>query len=198
MLFAPDPFFASEKAGGPARVALGPHFHLRGANMGIAKCQLCGEELPAAELSEHRRDKHPEYWSEIHSKGGKSRAKTGTPAGAVTGVSVATAAGAPAGPKQVPAELAENRSRQPKTEAKTAGPKEEQQVKGRFITKVVDISGDILVLYWLAKAAFPDYEATEREWIADCIRQSYAEHSEELGLNKLFDKTCEAFPVGAV
>jgi hypothetical protein len=84
----------------------------------------------------------------------------------------------------------------PQNEAKTAEVKEEQQIKGRFITKIVDLPGDILVLYWLAKAAFPEYDANEGEWIADCVRQFYAEHSEELGLNKLFDKTYEAIPLG--
>jgi hypothetical protein len=57
---------------------------------------------------------------------------------------------------------------------------EQQQIKGGFITKTVDLPGDILVLYWLAKAAFSEYDATEGEWIAYCIRQFYAEHSDEM------------------
>ena len=93
-------------------------------------------------------------------------------------------------------EQPKTKTTKPQSEAKTAEIKEEQQVKGRFITKMVDLPGDILVLYWLAKAAFPEYDANEGEWIADCVRQFYAEHSEELGLNKLFDKTYEAVPLG--
>lgn len=67
--------------------------------------------------------------------------------------------------------------------------KQEAQLKGRFISKTIDLPGELLVFYWLAKAAFPEYDATEGQWITDCINQFYAEHSEELGLNKLFDKT---------
>ncbi|MFC2042075.1 hypothetical protein ACFLTV_01040 [Chloroflexota bacterium] len=74
----------------------------------------------------------------------------------------------------------ESKENQPEKEAKKSETKEEQQVKGRFVTKVVNLPGDILVLYWLAKAAFPEYHATEGEWIADCVRQFYAEHSDEL------------------
>ena len=68
-------------------------------------------------------------------------------------------------------------------------------IKGRFITKEIDLPGEILVFYWLAKAAFPAYDATEGQWIADCIEQFYAEHAEELGLDKLLDKTYQVIPV---
>jgi len=160
----------------------------------IRKCKLCGKEMPATALFKHWKDEHPDYWREIHSKAGrKSKAST----------VVKIADGLPASEKQkVIAALAaadgqqKTKTTKPRSEAKTAEVKEEQQIKGRFITKMVDLPGDILVLYWLAKAAFPEYDANEGEWIADCVRQFYAEHSEELGLNKLFDKTYEAIPLG--
>jgi len=160
----------------------------------IRKCRLCGEEMPATALFKHWKDKHPEYWRDIHKKAGrKSKAST----------VVKIADGLPASEKRkVIAALAaangqqKTKTTKPQNEAKTAEVKEEQQIKGRFITKIVDLPGDILVLYWLAKAAFPEYDANEGEWIADCVRQFYAEHSEELGLNKLFDKTYEAIPLG--
>jgi len=146
----------------------------------IRKCKLCGEEMPDTALFKHWKDKHPDFWWEIHSKAGrKSKAK------AVVAAEIGAAVEQP-----------KTKTTKPQSEAKTAELKEEQQIKGRFITKMVDLPGDILVLYWLAKAAFPEYNANEGEWIADCVRQFYAEHSEELGLNKLFDKTYETIAVG--
>ncbi len=39
-------------------------------------------------------------------------------------------------------------------------------IKGRFITKEIDLPGEILVFYWLAKAAFTEYDATEGSLMA--------------------------------
>ena len=150
----------------------------------MQRCKFCEEVLPANKMFKHWSEKHPEYAQELRRRGGQHRAKTANPPAGNAGGQ----AGGNAGSKQDSADL--------ENEAKKNALKEEQQVKGRFVTKVVDLPGDILVLYWLAKAAFPEYDSTEGEWIADCVRQFYAEHSEELGLDKLFDKTYETVPMG--
>ena len=133
----------------------------------MAICKTCGQEVAGKKLLKHRWDNHREEMMEQSRRArlGKKLQKTGTGNE----------------PKLVVDQTANS----------VQADKEIYQLKGRFITKEIDLPGDLLVLYWLARSAFPEYDANEGQWISDCITQFYAEHSEELGFNKLFDKTFE-------
>lgn len=131
-------------------------------------CKFCGETVEQKQFFQHLHEKHPDEMQAIRHQ--------------------------PKKPRKKGAKSSTDDTLTPKPEAETLKTEAAERIRGRFITKVIDLPGDILVLYWLAKAAFPEYNADEGEWIGDCIRQFYAEHSEELSLNKLFDKTYEVIP----
>jgi len=135
----------------------------------MAKCKFCSQEVPRAQLFKHQWDKHrDEMLKQVHQahKGSHKKQAKGSQEKLV-------------------------KSSQEKLVQAGIENKETYQLKGRFVTKEIDLPGDLLVLYWLAKEAFPEYDASEGQWIEDCITQFYAEHSEELGFGKLFDKTFE-------
>lgn len=146
-----------------------------------AKCDFCGIELDSQKKLKHQWDEHREEMLKISGRGGKKKAGGEHPSDK--------------GDAQEKLEV--DAITEPAPATINAPPHKEDQIKGRVITKIIDLPGEILVFYWLAKAAFPEYDATEGEWITDCVRQFYAEHSEELGLSKLFDKTYKVVPVGA-
>ena len=79
----------------------------------------------------------------------------------------------------------------PKTETEATLQPSGQDTQGSLLVgqvrpRVVQLSERLFILYDLAKIVFPEYEATEGEWIFECIMQFYEEHSEELELSRLF------------
>jgi len=94
----------------------------------IRKCKLCGEEMPDTALFKHWKDKHPDFWRQIHSKAGrKSKAK------AVAAAKIAaelTAAKQPKATAEIGAAVKQPKTEttKPQSEAKIAEVKEEQQI----------------------------------------------------------------------
>jgi len=62
-------------------------------------------------------------------------------------------------------------------------------IRGRFVTQEVLLDGRLLVLYDLVRVTSPEYDGSLGEWIFDCIMQLYVEHSDEVGLDRLFENT---------
>jgi len=60
-------------------------------------------------------------------------------------------------------------------------------VRGKFYTQEVMLDGRLLLLYDLARQRFPEYDASVGEWLWDVVMQFYVEHTDELGLGKLFE-----------
>jgi len=123
---------------------------------------------------QHLHHEHPAVMAEIRKKALQKRWQKETPAGTTTENPPSTTE-TPTGtttesPTGTTTETPASRTAE-KPQSPTA------TIKGRFITKEIDLPGEILVLYWLAKAAFPAYDATEGQWISDCIEQFYAEHA---------------------
>ncbi len=57
---------------------------------------------------------------------------------------------------------------------------------GQVRPRVVQLDERLFLLYDLARIVFPDYNATEGEWIFQCVKNYYLEHGEQLELNRLF------------
>ena len=142
----------------------------------MANCRFCHEQVPPPELFLHYREKHPEEYAQMMERANAKR----------KGKKYQHRA-----KKEQQLDLpplgdgSQGDTEGTKRDGSAAALKETAggALRVQFVQRTIQVDARVLLFFNLARQRFPNYSATEGEWLLDVVSRYCVEHAEDFGLD---------------